>query len=109
MQSGYVALDVLVPGEGQVVIGRVGLGGLVGWSWLLPPYHRASARYCATEVKAFQFNARAVRGPARPIRSRADDLTSRPFTKWSRGAARTSSGTEADHQASRHEPLPVAA
>src|ERR1700732_1048704 len=71
IQSGCVALDVLVPGEGQVVlgrgvlvrgegrvvIGRVGLGGLVGWSWLLPPYQWAFGAVCVTEVKAFQFNA----------------------------------------------------
>src|SRR5580700_5406315 len=62
IESGYVALDVLVPGEGEVVIGRVGIGGLVGWSWLLPPYRWAFGAVCATEVKAFQFNAHAVRG-----------------------------------------------
>ena len=61
IQSGYVALDVLVPGEGEVVIGRVGLGGLVGWSWLLAPYQCAFGAVCVTEVKAFQFNAEGVR------------------------------------------------
>ena len=35
--SGYVALDVQVPGESPVIIGTVGIGGPLGWSWLLPP------------------------------------------------------------------------
>jgi hypothetical protein len=33
----------------------------VGWSWLLPPYQWAFGAVCVTEVKAFQFNAQAVR------------------------------------------------
>src|ERR1700745_818017 len=41
IQSGYAALDVLVPGEGLAVVGRVGIGGLVGWSWLAPPVQGA--------------------------------------------------------------------
>lgn len=60
VQSGYVALDVLVPGVGPVVINRIGIGGLVGWSWLLPPYQWVFGAVCVTEVRAFQFNARAV-------------------------------------------------
>ena len=79
VQSGYVALDVLVPGEGQVVIGRVGLGGLVGWSWPLPPYHWAFGAVCVTEVKAFQFNAQAVRELCAADPELGDDLTSRLF------------------------------
>ena len=61
VESGYVALDMLVPGEGPAVVGRVGIGGLVGWSWLLPPYQWAFGAVCVTEVKAFEFNAQAVR------------------------------------------------
>jgi CRP-like cAMP-binding protein len=79
IESGYVALDVLVPGEGQVVIGRVGIGGLVGWSWLLPPYQWAFGAVCVTEVKAFQFNAHAVRGLCAANPELRDELTSRLF------------------------------
>ena len=61
VQSGHVALDVLVPGEGLVVIGEVGIGGVLGWSWLFPPYHWAFGAVCVTEVKAYQFNAWVVR------------------------------------------------
>lgn len=61
IQSGHVALDVPVPGAGLAVIGRVGLGELVGWSWLVPPYRWAFGAVCVTEVRAFQFDAPAVR------------------------------------------------
>jgi CRP/FNR family transcriptional regulator, cyclic AMP receptor protein len=79
IQSGCVALDVLVPGEGQEVIGRVGIGGLVGWSWLLPPYQCAFGAVCVSEVRAFQFNARAVRDLCAADRALKDELTSRLF------------------------------
>jgi CRP-like cAMP-binding protein len=79
IESGYVALDVLVPGEGPAVIGRIGIGGLVGWSWLLPPYQWAFGAVCVTEVKAFQFNAQAVRELCAADPALADELTRRLF------------------------------
>jgi CRP/FNR family cyclic AMP-dependent transcriptional regulator len=79
IESGFVALDVLVPGEGQVVIGRVGIGGLVGWSWLLPPYQWLFGAVCASEVKAFQFHAQAVRDLCAVDPRLSDELTSRLF------------------------------
>jgi len=79
IQSGYVALDVLVPGEGEVVIGRVGLGGLVGWSWLIPPYYWAFGAVCVTEVKAFQFDAAAVRARCAADPALRDEFTRRLF------------------------------
>ena len=79
IQSGHVALDVLVPGEGPAVIGRVGIGGLVGWSWLLPPYQWAFGAVCVTEVRAFQFNAQAVRDVCAADPALRDELTRRLF------------------------------
>ena len=79
IQSGCVALDVLVPGEGPAVIGRVGIGGLVGWSWLLPPYQWAFGAVCVTEVRAFQFNAQAVRDVCAADPALKDELTRRLF------------------------------
>jgi CRP/FNR family cyclic AMP-dependent transcriptional regulator len=77
VQSGHVALDVQVPGEGLTVIGRVGIGGLVGWSWLLPPYRWAFGAVCVTEVKAFEFNAQAVRDLCAVDPALRDSLTRR--------------------------------
>src|ERR1700761_6376836 len=79
IQSGHVALDVLVPGQGLEVIGRVGIGGLVGWSWLLPPYQWAFGAVCVTEVKAFQFNAQEVRELCAADPALRDELTRRLF------------------------------
>jgi CRP-like cAMP-binding protein len=79
IQSGYVVLEVLVPGEGLAVVGQVGIGGLVGWSWLLPPYKRTFGAVCVTEVRAFEFNAQAVRDRCAADPSLRDALTGRLF------------------------------
>ena len=63
IQSGYVTLDVLVPGEGLAVIGRVGIGGLVGWSWLLPPYQWAFGAVCVTDGQGVRVQRAGPPGP----------------------------------------------
>lgn len=79
VESGYVVLDVRVPGEGLAVIGRVGIGRLLGWSWLLPPHEWMFGAVCATEVRAFQFNALAVRELCAADQALRDQLTVRLF------------------------------
>jgi CRP/FNR family transcriptional regulator, cyclic AMP receptor protein len=61
VRAGKAAVDLQVPGEGPVVIDTVGIGGLLGWSWLLPPYRWAFGAVCVTPVEAFEFDAAAVR------------------------------------------------
>jgi CRP/FNR family transcriptional regulator, cyclic AMP receptor protein len=61
IQSGHVSLDLHVPGQGPVVIETIGMGQLLGWSWLFPPYRWAFGAVTVTAVEAFEFDARAVR------------------------------------------------
>src|SRR5271165_4458659 len=61
LQSGHVNLDLLVPGQGRMKIDTIGIGELLGWSWLFPPYRWAFGAVAATPVEAFEFDARAVR------------------------------------------------
>jgi len=61
VESGHVAVDVQVPGEGAAVIANVGLGGLLGWSWMVPSHRWTFGAICVTEVRAYEFNAAAVR------------------------------------------------
>ena len=69
IRSGRVALDVQVPGDGRMIIDTAGIGDLVGWSWLFPPYCWTCGAVCVTAVEAFEFDAAAVRA-----RSTADPL-----------------------------------
>jgi len=61
IQSGRVALDMSVPGNGRVIVDRVGMGDLLGCSWLFPPYRWAFGAACATPLEAFEFDAGAIR------------------------------------------------
>ena len=61
IKSGHVWLDLNVPGEGPVVIETIGMGELLGWSWLFPPYKWGFGAVAVTEMEAFEFDARTVR------------------------------------------------
>jgi len=61
IQSGHVALDLDVPGEGRMIIDNIGRGELLGCSWLFPPYRWAFGAVCAGAVEAFEFDAAGVR------------------------------------------------
>jgi CRP-like cAMP-binding protein len=77
IRSGSVALDTLVPGEGRVVIETIGMGGLLGWSWLFPPYQWAFGAVCASLVEAFELDAAAVRSRCAADPALGYDLTAR--------------------------------
>ena len=79
IESGYVALDVPVPGERPVIIGTVGIGGPLGWSWLLPPYQWAFGAVCVTQVRAIEFLAPAVRDRCAADPDLGHELTHRMF------------------------------
>jgi CRP/FNR family transcriptional regulator, cyclic AMP receptor protein len=61
LQSGHVTLDLHVPGQGRIKIDTIGMGELLGWSWLFSPYRWAFGAVAASPVEAFEFDARAVR------------------------------------------------
>jgi len=61
IRSGHVALDLHVPGEGPIVIETIGMGELLGLSWLFPPYKWAFGTVAVTAVDTFEFDAPAVR------------------------------------------------
>ena len=61
LQSGHVTLDLHVPGQGRMNIDTIGMGELLGWSWLFPPYRWAFGAVTASPVQAFEFDGRVVR------------------------------------------------
>jgi CRP/FNR family cyclic AMP-dependent transcriptional regulator len=47
IRKGKVALEIFSPEKGPIIIDTLGDGEVLGWSWLIPPYH-------------WRFDARAV-------------------------------------------------
>ncbi|MCB5163875.1 cyclic nucleotide-binding domain-containing protein [Streptomyces bambusae] len=61
VRSGTVTLDVHVPGRQAAVIESLGPGELVGCSWLFKPYTWRLTAEAMTPVRAYEFDAAAVR------------------------------------------------
>jgi CRP/FNR family transcriptional regulator, cyclic AMP receptor protein len=92
IQSGRAALDVPVPGNGRLIVDTVGMGELLGWSWLFPPYRWTCGAVCVTAVKAFELDAAAIREryAADPLFSY--ELTGRVLRVVARRLQRTRAG-----------------
>jgi CRP/FNR family transcriptional regulator, cyclic AMP receptor protein len=61
VRSGRASLELGVEGRGDVVIDQIGPGGVVGWSWLFPPYRCQFSAVAADLVHSIDFDAEAVR------------------------------------------------
>ncbi len=61
IQAGQVALDMSVPGRGLVVIEALGMGDVIGWSWLYPPYQWRLGAVALRPTQAFEVDGPAVR------------------------------------------------
>lgn len=61
IQSGRVSLDLRLPGDGTVILEHIGMGELLGVSWLFPPYQWRFGAVAVTPVKAFELDAPMVR------------------------------------------------
>ncbi|MFD3699169.1 Crp/Fnr family transcriptional regulator [Streptomyces sp. NPDC058646] len=61
VRSGTVTLQIPVAGRRPAPVENLGSGELVGWSWLFPPYVWQLTAEAMTPVRAYEFDARAVR------------------------------------------------
>jgi CRP/FNR family transcriptional regulator, cyclic AMP receptor protein len=77
IQSGHVTLDLHVPGQGRMKVETIGMGELLGWSWLFPPYRWSFGAVAALRVEAFEFDAQAVRACCEADPVLGYDLTQR--------------------------------
>jgi CRP/FNR family transcriptional regulator, cyclic AMP receptor protein len=61
IRSGRVALQLGLPGGGRVTIETLGMGDVLGLSWLLPPFRWTLSAMAVGPVEAFEFDAASVR------------------------------------------------
>lgn len=64
LRYGQVALGTEVPGRGLVVVQTLGPAELLGWSWLVPPYHWHFTATAKGEVSAVEFDTSRLRALA---------------------------------------------
>jgi CRP-like cAMP-binding protein len=61
IRSGAVSLDQRVTSLQRVTVASLGAGDLLGWSWLFPPYQWDFGAEAFSPVRAYEFDAAAVR------------------------------------------------
>lgn len=64
IHDGCVALDLMVPGRGQVVVQTLGRGDVLGWSWLLPPFQWHFGAVALRPTTATELDTDVLRGLA---------------------------------------------
>ena len=64
IRLGRVALEIFVPQRGAVTIETIDDGGLVGWSWLVPPYRCHLDARALGGAHVVAFDAACLRGKA---------------------------------------------
>ncbi len=62
IRGGKVALEIAAPGRGHVVVQTVGEGGVVGFSWLFPPYRYQFDGRAISPVRALAMDGVCLRG-----------------------------------------------
>jgi CRP-like cAMP-binding protein len=61
IRDGQVALDVHVPGRGEVLVETLGPGTVLGWSWLFPPYRWQFGATALAHTHAIELDGAGVR------------------------------------------------
>jgi CRP/FNR family transcriptional regulator, cyclic AMP receptor protein len=61
IDAGRIMVDVMVPGNGRLIIETLGRGDILGLSWLTPPHQWRFGAVTRQPTEAFEFDARAVR------------------------------------------------
>jgi CRP-like cAMP-binding protein len=64
VRAGRVALEIEAPGRGSLVIDTVETGGVVGVSWIFPPYRWQFDARASEPVRAVGFDAACLRQKA---------------------------------------------
>ena len=62
IRHGRVALEVHAPDRGGIVVGTLGEGEVLGWSWLFPPYRWEFDARALDETSAVALDGACIRG-----------------------------------------------
>ena len=61
IREGHVALEIFAPQRKPIIVQTVGAGEILGWSWLMPPYHWRFHARAVEPTRAFAFDGKCLR------------------------------------------------
>jgi len=61
VRSGRIALEVAPPGRASIAVQTLGEGEILGWSWLVPPYHWVFDARTVEPTRAIALDGRCLR------------------------------------------------
>jgi CRP-like cAMP-binding protein len=61
VREGRVALEITAPGGPSHTLQTVGAGDVLGWSWLIPPYHWKFDARAVGEIRALALDGKCLR------------------------------------------------
>jgi len=61
IREGRVALEISAPGHGRMVFQSITTGGVLGLSWLVPPYRWRFDAHAKEDCRVIQFDANCLR------------------------------------------------
>lgn len=62
VREGQIAVELVIPLRGSVRVQTVGEGDVLGWSWLVPPYHWHFGARTMQPTLALAFDGKCLRG-----------------------------------------------
>jgi CRP/FNR family transcriptional regulator, cyclic AMP receptor protein len=62
LREGKVALEMTAPGRPPLVVQTLGAGEVLGWSWLVPPYHWKFDAVALAPIRAIALDGKCLRG-----------------------------------------------
>jgi CRP/FNR family transcriptional regulator, cyclic AMP receptor protein len=77
IRSGLVALDITDARRGDVVVDHIAAGGVLGWSWLFPPYRWHFGAVAVELTQTVEFDAAGIRRLIADDAALGRDLTMR--------------------------------
>jgi len=61
IREGKVAVEVLAPQHKPIIVSTLGVGEILGWSWLLPPFQWKFSARAADDVRAIALDGKCLR------------------------------------------------
>ena len=61
IREGKVAVEVFAPQHEPIIVATLGVGEILGWSWLLPPYHWKNHAHAVEDTRAIALDGKCLR------------------------------------------------